>query len=376
MDTFPPLYSLDAKNKVRVFHLKVEDDLLIWETGLLDGKLTPHTSRCTSKNKGKKNETTPQQQALKEAESKWKKMIERDGYTENLPSQMPDNPLILPMLLQEFKEDKLKFEIEGCFVQPKIDGIRCLARMIGGQVVLYSRKRNVHKFMSHIKKELFPILSSNPDFILDGELYRHQPNLIQKDKDRFNWITSSASFGRKVSSENEGQIQYHIYDQINKDPFSGRISSLKEIIQESETIRVVETEKIFSLEDVFKFHSLFVEGGYEGLVLRDKNGLYRPDYRSPFVLKVKSFEMDEAIVTGKNLKDGSMDVSTFTWECKFEEGEKKFWITPFGTKEERKEQYLKWNKEGCLLTFKYQGEIDKKNDVPRFAIAVSFRDYE
>jgi ATP-dependent DNA ligase len=376
---FPTLYSLDSNKKIRVFNLKVENDIMTWETGLLNGKLTPHSSRCTAKNVGRKNETTPNQQAISEAKSKWKKMKEREGYTELLPSQNDVQPLVMPMLLQEFEEGKIRFELEGCYVQPKIDGIRCLAQMVDGEVVLYSRSRNIHKFMAHIKEELFPFLSLHPDLVVDGELYRHNPEeegKVLNDHKKFNWITSHASFGRKKPSEKEKLIQYHIYDLINGLPFSDRLTMIRETIKESETLRLLQTHKINDLQDVFRFHSLFEKEGYEGLVLRDKNLMYEPDKRSHFILKFKSFETDEAIVTGKNLKDGSLDVSTFTWECRFKEGKEKFYVTPFGSKEERKEQYLKWDKIDCLLTFKYQGKIDKKVDVPRFAISVAFRDYE
>jgi DNA ligase 1 len=378
---FAPLYSLDAKKKIRIFKLKVEDDTLKWETGLLDGKLTPHSSRAVAKNVGRKNETTPQQQAISEAQSKWKKMIEREGYTQTLPlpESKSEKGLIPPMLLQPFEENKVRFEIQDSYVQPKIDGIRCLGMLIDDEVVLYSRNRSIHKFMNHIKEEVLPILVKHPNIVIDGELYRHKPEeegKILKDHKGFNWITSHASFGRKTPGKEEKLVQYHIYDLICNYPFSQRYELIKEIIKESETLRIVETHKINDLEDVFRYHDLFVKEGYEGLVLRDKNLKYESDKRSHFILKVKNFETDEAIVTGKNLKDGSLDVSTFTWECRFQEGTKKFWVTPFGSKEERKEQYETWDKVNSLLTFKYQGEIDKKFDVPRFAIGISFRDYE
>ena len=80
------------------------------------------------KNIGKANETTPYEQACKEAESKWKKQLDKN-YSEGEAKELPKTD---PMLAHKYKDkmDKVTFP---CFWQPKLDGIRCVASRIGDE---------------------------------------------------------------------------------------------------------------------------------------------------------------------------------------------------------------------------------------------------
>jgi DNA ligase-1 len=64
-------YRLDSKGKVRLWEIKVTGNLIETWDGVLDGKLkyTPDTV-SEGKNIGKANETTPEEQALLNAERK------------------------------------------------------------------------------------------------------------------------------------------------------------------------------------------------------------------------------------------------------------------------------------------------------------------
>lgn len=88
--TFPTLYALSTTGKVKqwqisVTHCKDNTAKIRTEYGYADGK-RPVTEKniMEGKNIGKKNETTPFQQATKEALSKWTDKVTSEGFREEL----------------------------------------------------------------------------------------------------------------------------------------------------------------------------------------------------------------------------------------------------------------------------------------------------
>ena len=65
------------------------------------------------------------------------------------------------------------------FIQPKLDGVRCLIQYERHTqpredvVVAYSRTGKVWKNINHILEQLKPFFQKYPNVILDGELYNH-----------------------------------------------------------------------------------------------------------------------------------------------------------------------------------------------------------
>ena len=60
------------------------------------------------------------------------------------------------------------------FIQPKLDGVRCIIQAeMDGTVIAYSRTGKEWKNIYHILKELKPFFYKFPNIILDGELYNH-----------------------------------------------------------------------------------------------------------------------------------------------------------------------------------------------------------
>ena len=68
-----------------------------------------------------------------------------------------------PMLAHPYEKKKKEIKFP-CFVQPKLDGVRCVA--VKGE--LFSRYGNVFPTLSHIKKDL---LKNTDNLLLDGELF-------------------------------------------------------------------------------------------------------------------------------------------------------------------------------------------------------------
>ena len=63
------LYKKDSKGKVRQWDVSVSDSTITVSSGLLDGKKTSQVTACKGKNIGKANETSPEEQALLEAQA-------------------------------------------------------------------------------------------------------------------------------------------------------------------------------------------------------------------------------------------------------------------------------------------------------------------
>ena len=249
--SFPKLYAQDKNGKIKVWTAAV---LVNSDTGgavtsrithgYINGKQQVAYRDCNAgKNIGRSNETTPLEQCISETRRKWTDKKEKEAYTETKPADcgegygdisgndydaddgigvggehsIPAGPF-LPMLAQTFdpttdlaattkKKKVIKFP---CFVQPKLDGLRCVsyATRTGNDaaVVLQSRTGAFFTGLPHIAAALRPYLSQHPNIVIDGELYTDQmpfeelAGLIKKKK-----ITESDVARLK-------KVKYHVYD--------------------------------------------------------------------------------------------------------------------------------------------------------------------
>ena len=82
-----------------------------------------------------------------------------------------------PMLAYPVSDKPIDYS-KPTFIQPKLDGVRCLIqynKLNCGEheVVAYSRTGKQWKNIAHICVELKPFFAKHPNVILDGELYNH-----------------------------------------------------------------------------------------------------------------------------------------------------------------------------------------------------------
>tara|TARA_R110000851_G_scaffold25240_1_gene72773 strand:- start:724 stop:1857 length:1134 start_codon:yes stop_codon:yes gene_type:complete len=362
------LYGLTKKGlsytwKIEVGLTDLDYGKIIISRGLVDGKLHQTSELITSgKNIGKSNETTPISQAVFNAESKIRKKLDNGyGYTID-ESRKKYLDLLKPMLAQSYEKHKKKL-IYPCASQPKLDGIRCLARKKGGIVTLYSRQGKVLALVPQINRALSRVLEDGE--CADGELYVHTWD--------FQRIVSAI---KKVSKDTQ-LIEYHIYDmpnQANRDmPFSLRFEEKKRnnLIGIDTSIHVVETATIKTEVELQNFEQLCIDAGYEGIMARNLDSKYLFGYRSSDLLKVKRFIDSEYKII--DVTDGlAIEKGCAVFICETLDGQS-FGVRPVGTHKERKTIYL--NKKsyiGKLLTVKYQ---DLSNDgIPRFPVGLHLRD--
>lgn len=362
--SLPTLYGDSRLGKVkeyRVFVVKNDDGTcsVIREHGQKDGKMQSDVKVISSgKNIGKANETTIEEQAISEARSMWQKKKD-SNYTETIEGAGQN---LLPMLAQKFNDSKHRIKYPA-YAQIKLNGVRCLARREGNRIYFTSRKgKSYDSCLQHLVQPLLGMMQDEQ--IFDGEIYIHNTS--------FQKITSWV----KKPSQESNRLQFWVYDEANESlPFEERYIRYWNAIPENHPLIVrVESYLVNSEEEVKKSHDFFVQDGYEGVIIRNKAGLYSFDFRSADLQKYKEFkDMEFKIVGGRTSETGRY-AGAVVFLCVTKEG-KEFEVIPRGTMEERKKYFEDLpnliNKE---LTVRFQNFSD--DGVPIFPVALGVRDYE
>jgi len=374
------LYKQDSKGNIRVWYITVDDNAGTYTVthGINDGKLQTTTVKVKPKNVGRSNETSVAEQARFEADSLWHKQLDKGysitissfvGCVMNLKSMITNQPkLYLPMLAKSFSEHSNKIKYP-CYYQPKLDGIRCLSYIdINNCVTLRSRKQKEFLRIEHIEIAVAPLLQTT-NLVLDGELYSKSLS--------FQEITSIVKQVKKAHKDVE-KLEYHIYDCYFLDRpdmnYADRQKFLHSLLQKtSKPIVQVHTGMVTCEDGVYDAHASMVKLGYEGIMLRNTDGPYEQDRRSPNLQKLKSFIDAEFEIIGGTTGKGKFE-GMCVFKCRTQDGNE-FDVMPEGSAAQRR-QYLDDLPLliGKMLTVRYF-EITK-DGVPRFPVGVSIRDYE
>jgi DNA ligase 1 len=325
------------------------------------------------KNEGKKNATTPLKQAEAEALAKWEKQ-KKKGYVDSKEAAEKgevDDIIeggIVPMLAHKFAEQAHKIKYPA-YVQPKLDGIRCIAIVKDGKCTLWSRTRKPITGVPHIIKAIEEGLPKGNGIVLDGELYNHE---FKKDFEKI------VSFVRQEEPAPGHEIvQYHVYDIVNEDPFSKRATKLryfKEGWFKDGCIVKVQTFQVEDESQTLDWFQQWRKEGFEGAMIRNADGLY-VNKRSYDLQKVKEFDDAEFEIVGIDEGRGKLAGHVGAFVCRMADG-KEFLAKMSGDTENLKryfDTHSLW--EGKKLTVKYQG-LTGANGVPRFPVGVTIRDYE
>jgi ATP-dependent DNA ligase len=283
----------------------------------------------------KKNKNN-QKKAIIEINRLWKKKKE-NGYIEN-------KMIIKPMGAHKLNNFYYKI-IYPAYVQKKLDGFRCISN-IDKKAVLYSKNMKPFIYLNHIKKELMKIkeLVDNPNIYLDGELYENNINLHQ---------ISSLVMKKYASKNNEKKmkkISYYIFDlfDINNlnNHFYNRYKYLKNIFiqYKFKYIKLVECYNVSSYKEIQNYYDKFILDGYEGIIVRNKYGLYELNKKSYNVLRTKEFKKKDFIIVGA--KEGTgIQKGAIIWKLQCLLTKKTFWAVPLGTIDIRKKIYKLFKKE-------------------------------
>ena len=203
-----------------------------------------------------------------------------------------------PMLAYPVSKKPIDYS-KPVFMQPKLDGVRCLIqyeRRVKPRedvVIAYSRTGKEWKNIQHILVELKPFFQKHPNVVLDGELYNHD---FKNDFEQIISMvrkTKPTPEARVISRDN---VQFHCYDIINKKMnFKTRDKWLLNNLPKSYCVKLVETYIVSELEAPI-YHKLNLDAGYEGSIVR-LNTPYQCK-RSHSLRKFKDFQDAEADIIG------------------------------------------------------------------------------
>ena len=200
--------------------------------------------------------------------------------------------MIKPMLAHKVNENRIDFS-EKVFIQPKLDGVRCIFTKDGA----YSRTGKKFHNLRHIELRLKGFFKLNPDIQLDGELYNHA---LRND---FEQIISLVRKQKPTDEDRRNAqhlIQYHVYDMIAEGTsYEDRLNWLmsNKVLWWGNVVVPVETHRVNKYEEAANMHyDGFLKQGYEGSILR-LNGPYEQK-RSYNLQKFKDFSDTEATIVG------------------------------------------------------------------------------
>ena len=117
-----------------------------------------------------------------------------------------------PMLAYPVSDKPINYD-KPVFIQPKLDGVRCIIQYDAGKVTAYSRTGKEWKNIDHILLNLYKFFDKHPNVILDGELYNHDL------KDDFEKIISLVRKQKPTdldALESADMVQFHCYDIIDE----------------------------------------------------------------------------------------------------------------------------------------------------------------
>lgn len=176
-----------------------------------------------------------------------------------------------------------------CFLQPKLDGIRC--RYDKGILVSSTKKLFSDRVLPHIYEKL-----KDCPFHLDGELYI--------DGHSFEEINSICQSDVNIHPDIH-KIQYHIFDIISNEPQYKRLKALSEwfvlkfsTAKTDKPIQSVCTYKIMNKAEFDVAVKAIKSTNCEGFMYRSYDGYYNTDKRTTDLMKHKEHFTDTYTIIG------------------------------------------------------------------------------
>lgn len=185
--------------------------------------------------------------------------------------------LFKPMLAVEADLDKLKFPL---LASAKLDGVRAIVR--GGTVYSRSNKPipNVH---------VQNLLDTYEHF--DGELIVGEPTSKSCYRDTVSHVMSQ--------DKANYDLRFYVFDHVQNlaSPYTDRLKHVKK----APHVHIHDQHVVHCLDTLLALEEMYLNDGYEGLILRDPNAPYkrgRSTMKEGYLLKLKRFVDDEAVVIG------------------------------------------------------------------------------
>lgn len=354
------LYCVNKIGGVQEWSVWTESETIIVEHGKLDGKMQRKETICTPKNQGRANETTPEQQAKLEAQSKYNKQY--DKYYRKTVEEARELLTEGVMLAQDYTK-KPHFLEERFYCSRKLDGLRCKTVFVNGEPEWHSRGGKQYPVPLHLVTQLKVLHEATGVTTLDGEAYVEGYKLqkIQSCVKKTNSLTP--------------KVTYEVFDvpMLNVS-FGDRncvMESFREVTAELPHINIVEQELINKDELEGKLEQYLSEN-YEGIMMRNSKGMYEfQNKRSNDLLKYKLMSDSECKTLSCKRDKNGQGLFTVDWTNHDTGINVQFELSMNGSHEENTFEKL-GKRVGEYVNFKYQDLTE--DGVPTFARGLYFRE--
>ena len=232
------------------------------------------------------------------------------------------------MLYKKAKDFEDAFETVGtpAIIEPKIDGFRMQIHRKKDEIKLFTRRlEDVTKQFPDVVKVVGSNVRSK-DFILDAEIL----GIDKKTKRAIPFQNISQRIKRKYDIEKMAKILpvvINIFDIIELNgenllnlEFENRRKKLKAIIKEDKfKIELIEQLITSDIKKAEKYYKDCLAKGHEGVMVKNKKGVYKPGSRVGYGMKIKPvMESLDLVITKAEWGEGKRVkwLSSFTLACR------------------------------------------------------------
>jgi len=187
--------------------------------------------------------------------------------------------------------DEVRYPVR---VEPKLDGLRCIAIKHGGVVTMFTRSGSPIETLPTIKAAL----ESAPwdDFVLDSEVMGSD------------WNESASVVMSHKTAKDDSNMKMHVFDAMAFDDWHDQESSselTERVALVAELVSTVDDSHVVAVEgktvrnqaELMTFYSKTMEKGYEGIMLKSISSPYCFK-RTDAVLKLKPVTSYEGVIVG------------------------------------------------------------------------------
>ena len=202
-----------------------------------------------------------------------------------------------PMLAHKFDNSRVDWS-QPVYIQPKLDGVRCLFTKDGA----FSRTGKKFMNVRHIEMALKSFFDQQPDVTLDGELYNHK---LKRDFEKIISLVRKQKPTDTDRRDAQHLVQFHVYDYFDGVMYDSYDTRRDQLICSNiydAQIKYVHADRVHSYEAARDFHAAYLSEGYEGSIIR-LDGLYKHG-RSYDLMKFKDFSDTEATIIGYEIGKG------------------------------------------------------------------------
>lgn len=366
---FPTLYLYDTKSgKVRFWSIYVisnhKSAYIHKKYGIKSGKIITPSPKIIHNSRTKSS----YEKALKLANTQWQNRLRKGYSTKTSINNIKTQIKIVPMKAYPLESHKVYFP---AYVQPKIDGYRALLHKFGNKYIFTSMTNRPYSHLTHIDIDIKKIKELNEKGIyLDGELYLKNLRMLKS-------ILSSHNLNEEQKKEAKN-IKFYVFDMFDLNKmemtYEERYKILTNIFKKYKfkNIKLTPTTIVNNNKEIDKAFDKYVKEGHEGIIVRNKKGLYKLRGKSVDVLKSKNIKNNKFKIIGYKEAKGD-NKGTVVWELSCKNNiNKSFWARPMGSREERKKMYKHASKYIGKEVFVKYFELDKDGCVTKNPVVTKY----